>query len=150
MQNEKTGILYVLSQLGRDLLAETSLHFKSWEDGTTGYAFAVREPFYTSIPLSSLSEIAVTVNDRQVPENHVWLALREQRIPASVCRNLWELYWHIGEKAEIFITDPTLLQGGLKKKNKVALQMTVRPAYDYGLPEKKVDYAAEAEMEVVL
>ena len=84
----------------RDLFASRTI-----EPVPDGWRLLIRNPWYTGTHLSTVSFVRIGINGHAVPEEHVFLALRGQRIPATFARYLHEIWWGMGEVAEVLLTD---------------------------------------------
>jgi len=143
---KKQSTAAVLQLLARDLLADRHLYTNA---NGTSCMLLLRDPFYISIPLSALSHVRLQINEYNVPESCMALSVREQFIQISACRQIRELYWHMGECAQLIVSD-VVLPGLLQQKNHIELCLTVRPPYNYGLSEENIEYTVAAEMGVTV
>ena len=113
----------------------------------TVWQFSLRNPWYTSIPVSTVTSIDLSINGYAVAEKDVEFVIREQAIPFPYARNLYEMIWGFGECVYIRIIDPKIAEV-LQKKNKIAFDLMVRTAFEgYHLPNNRIDYPFEVEME---
>lgn len=111
------------------------------------WQFPLRNPWYTSIPVSVVTSIALSVNGYAIAEEQVEFVIREMAISFPYARNLHELIWGLGERAYVRIIDPRMAQV-IQKKNQVAFDLTLRTAFEgYHLPNNRIDYPFEVEME---
>lgn len=114
----------------------------------SAWQFSLRNPWYTSVPVSTVTSIDLTINGYAVAENNVEFVVRDQAIPFPYARNLHELIWGLGECVYIRIIDPHLVEV-VQKKNKVTFDLLMRTAFEgYHLPNNYIDYAFEVEMEM--
>jgi len=138
----KQGIV-VFSGIGqRDLLASDEI--KATEDG---WQISIRNPWYTGTHLSTVCFIKITVNDYQVPESHTYISLRGQRIPAAFAKNLHEIFWGMGEVADVYLTDPAL-NNILVKTNAIGVDIDMRTTFSYGFPDDILPYRLTGELEL--
>jgi hypothetical protein len=107
----------------------------------------IRNPWYTGTHLSTVSFIRITINGHLVPEEDTLLALRGQMVPSAYAKNLHELWWGMGEVAEICLTDKALA-GVLKAKNEVHVDIDMRTTFSYGFPNDTLPYRLTGELEV--
>lgn len=143
--SEQQSASYTFEKLAeRDLLAGNTLTI---DIGGGSYRFGVREPWYTTIPLSAISTISVTVNGYAVPAENIMLSLRGQMIPAESCKGIFEIHWNMGEAAEIVLVDSNLSEL-VTVKNTVTIAMELRTVFNYGLPGNKLNISRTAEMGV--
>lgn len=138
----KQGVV-VFSRVGqRDLLASNRIEAV---DG--GWRMLIRNPFYTGTYLSTVTFLRITVNGHQVPEADTFIALRGQRIPAAYARNLHEIWWGMGEVAEVFVTDPALADI-LTATNAIGVDIDMRTTFSYGFPNDTLPYRLTGELEL--
>lgn len=136
----KQGVM-VFSRLGeRDLFAGDAI---TAVEG--GWRLAIRNPFYTGTYLSTVSFLKVSVNGHMVPDAETFLSLRGQRIPAMFARNLHELWWGMGETAEVLLTDPALADI-LTDFNMVEVHIDMRTTFSYGFPNDTLPYRLSGEL----
>lgn len=136
----KQGVM-VFSRLGeRDLFADDAI---AAVEG--GWRLAIRNPFYTGTYLSTVSFLKVSVNGHIVPDAETFLSLRGQRIAASSARNLHELWWGMGETAEVLLTDAALA-GVLADTNTVEVHIDMRTMFSYGFPNDTLPYRLRGEL----
>lgn len=138
----KQGVV-VFSRVGqRDLFASPLI-----ERVEGGWRIEIRNPFYTGTHLSTVSFVTITANGHAVPDEHTYIALRGQRIPAAYAKNLHELWWGMGEVAEVYLTDPDLA-GVLTAKNTIDVAIDMRTTFSYGFPNDTLPYRLSGELEL--
>jgi Domain of unknown function (DUF6379) len=138
----KQGIV-VFSRVGqRDLFASDSI--LSAEDG---WRLPIRNPFSTGTHLSTVSALEVVVNGHPVPERETFFSLRGQVVPVAYAKNLHEIWWAMGEVAEVLLTDPELA-GVLVAKNEVHISIDMRTTFSYGFPNDILPYRLTGELGV--
>jgi hypothetical protein len=139
----KQGIV-VFSRVGqRDLFASNTI-----QSVENGWRVLIRNPFYTGTHLSTVSSLKITVNGHAVPETETLFALRGQLVPVAYAKNLHEIWWAMGEVAEVLLTDPDLA-GALTTKNEVQVSIDMRTTFSYGFPNDILPYRLSGEMGVV-
>lgn len=138
----KQGIFVFSRVAQRDLFV--SSHITRVPDG---WRILIRNPWYTGTHLSTVSFIRITVNGHTVPEEDTFLSLRGQKIPSACAKNLHELWWGMGEAAEITLTDDALTQI-LREKNDVNVDIDMRTTFSYGFPNDTLPYRLTGELEV--
>ncbi|HWO62179.1 MAG TPA: DUF6379 domain-containing protein [Umezawaea sp.] len=137
----KQGIR-VFSGLGqRDLLASDRI-----ETADSGWRMLIRNPWYTGTHLSTVSSMEIEVNGHAVPAENTLLSLRGQTIPIAHAKTMHELWWGMGEVAEVLLTDPAL-GGVLADKNVVHVDIDMRTTFSYGFPDDTLPYRLTVEME---
>jgi hypothetical protein len=138
----KQGIFVFSRVAQRDLFVCDAIEAADGE-----WRLRIRNPWYTGTYLSAVSFIRLTINGRRVPEEDTFLSLRGQRIPAAYAKNLHELWWGMGETAEIFLTDQALADV-LTPKNKISVDIDMRTTFSYGFPNDTLPYRLTGELEV--
>lgn len=137
----KQGVV-VFSRLGqRDLLASDRIEAV---DG--GWRLSIRNPFYTGTYLSTVTFIRVTLNGHRVAEADTFIALRGQRVPVAFAKNLHEIWWGMGEVAEILLTDPALADV-LTDRSELAIDIDMRTTFSYGFPDDTLPYRLSGQVE---
>lgn len=139
----KQGVVVFSRIAQRDLFAS-----KRIEAVEGGWRMLVRNPFYTGTYLSTVSFLRITVNGHLVPDAHTFIALRGQLIPAACAKNLHEVWWGMGEVAEVRITDPALA-ALLGPKNQVGVDIDMRTTFSYGFPNDTLPYRLSGELELL-
>ena len=138
----KQGVV-VFSRVGqRDLLASDRIEAV---DG--GWRILIRNPFYTGTHLSTVTFVRITLNGHVVPEADTFIALRGQRIPSAYAKNLHELWWGMGEVAEVFLTDQSLTDV-LAATNQINIDIDMRTTFSYGFPNDTLPYRLTGELEL--
>ena len=138
----KQGVV-VFSRVGqRDLLA--SDHIEAVEGG---WRFLIRNPFYTGTYLSTVTFLRITVNGHAVADADTFIALRGQRIPAAYAKNLHEIWWGMGEAAEVFLADAALADV-LVPINTIGIDIDMRTTFSYGFPDDTLPYRLTGELEL--
>ena len=142
------GLVEQFRQLGKRVaLPDLNLH-KITSENQSGYQFSIRNPWYTSIPVSTIMSIDLKINEYQVNENEILLVIRDQAIPFAYAKNLHELIWGLGECFQVRIMDPKLSEI-LISKNDINIQFLIRTAFEgYHLPNNQIMYLFNVEMEV--
>ena len=137
----RQGIV-VFSGLGqRDLFASSLI-----ESTEIGWRIRLRNPWYTGTHLSTLAMLRITVNDHVVAEASTLIALRGQTIPCAYAKNLHEIWWGMGEVADVYLTDPSL-GNKIAAKNEVEVAIDMRTTFSYGFPDDTLPYRFSGELE---
>jgi len=135
--------LVVFSRVGqRDLFASDKI-----EAVEGGWQILIRNPFYTGTHLSTVTFVHITVNGHRVPDADTLLGLRGQFVPAEYAKNLHELWWGMGEVAEVLLTDQAIA-GILAAKNEVGVDIDMRTTFSYGFPNDTLPYRLTGELEL--
>lgn len=111
-----------------------------------GWRILIRNPFYTGTYLSTVSILKVSVNGHQVPDAETFISLRGQRVPAAFARNLHEIWWGMGETAEVLLTDQALSRV-LGPSNTIDVHIDMRTTFSYGFPNDTLPYRLTGELE---
>lgn len=138
----KQGVVVFSRVAQRDLFASDTI-----ECVTDGWRFLIRNPFYTGTHLSTVTFVRITVNDHLVPDADTFIALRGQRIPTAYAKNLHELWWGMGEVAEIYLTDAALADV-LTARNTIGVDIDMRTTFSYGFPNDTLPYRLAGELEL--
>ncbi len=138
----KQGIV-VFSRVGqRDLFADNAI-----ERTPDGWRLLIRNPWYTGTYLSTVSFIRISVNGHTVPEMDTFIALRGQRVPAAYAKYLHEIWWGMGEVAEVLLTDAALADI-VATSNQVGVDIDMRTTFSYGFPNDTLPYRLTGELEM--
>lgn len=93
---------------------------------TTGFQFGARLPYYRSIPLSLLEDLAVSIDGEQVPRDSLQFSVHGNTYTLAQMETEVDDRWNMGEVA--YITIPK--EGGLPKgEHQVSLLLNMRIAY---------------------
>ena len=139
----KQGVVVFSRVAQRDLFASPRI-----EPVAEGWRIRIRNPFYTGTHLSTLSYLRIRVNGHQVPEEATLISLRGQAVPAAYARNLHEIWWGMGEEAEVLLMDQGLA-GVIGKINQVDVDIDMRTTFSYGFPNDTLPYRLTGELEGV-
>ncbi|MDR1641422.1 MAG: DUF6379 domain-containing protein [Clostridiales bacterium] len=140
----KQGIVVFSRVAQRDLFANGLI-----EKAEGGWRILVRNPWYTGTYLSTVTFIRVTINGHSIAEKDTYISLRGQLIPSAYAKNLHELWWGMGEVAELFLADSALSEA-LAPKNEVKVDIDMRTAFSYGFPNDTLPYRLSGELEARL
>ncbi|WP_145958953.1 DUF6379 domain-containing protein [Sphingobium sp. SCG-1] len=138
----KQGIVVFSRIAQRDLFVSNVIE---QEEG--GWRIMIRNPFYTGTHLSTVSSVKIAVNGHQVSDANTFIALRGQRIPAAYAKNMHEIWWSMGEAAEVFLTDQELTDV-LTDKNQINVDIDMRTTFSYGFPNDTLPYRLTGELEL--
>ena len=119
-KNDASASMFL--NLGRDMIAENTLRRVP-----EGWAVTLRMPFYTSFTLASITGAALCVNGTEVASEKLLLRLREQVFPLQYVSTIHEVYWHMGETAELVALETDL---PVQDVNEVRVQLCVRPGFE--------------------
>lgn len=95
-------------------------------DGSNGFSFGARLPYYRGQPLSVVEDLVVTVDGETVPRDQVRLSLGDSTWALDELPALTTLRWEFGEVARVSVLRP----GGLSvQPHEVALAVHLRISY---------------------
>jgi hypothetical protein len=143
------GLVEQFRNLGKRVALPDLNLYKNRIDEKYSYEFTIRNPWYTTIPVSTVISIDLIINDYLADEKEVLFVIRDQAIPMAYAKNLHELMWGMGECAKIRIMDQNLPKI-LKNKNDIRIQFVIRTAFEgYHLPNNQITYLFNVEMGVI-
>lgn len=135
--------LVVFSRIGqRDLFASDRITRVE-----EGWKILLRNPWYTGTHLSTFSFIRIIINGHEVPEANTLFALRGQLVPSAYLKYLHELFWKMGEVADVILTDPSLADA-LTDRNDIKVEIDMRTTFSYGFPDDTLPYRLTGELEL--
>ena len=120
-----------------------------WKNREKGYTeFVLRNPWYTSLPVSCVEDIRLVINDTEIPAEQVEFVIREQAIPFLYARNLYEMIWTMGETAVIRTYSPeafsVIHDGG---EVHLQLEFEIRTPFEgYQMPNNHIRYLFDEQM----
>lgn len=95
-------------------------------DGSNGFSFGARLPYYRGQPLSVVEDLVINVDGQDVPRSHVRLTLGEQTWTLDELPAFTEQRWEFGEVARVSVLQP----GGLTAQaHQVTLAIHLRISY---------------------
>ena len=94
-----------------------------------------------------MSFLKVSANGHLVPDAETFISLRGQRVPVGSARNLHEIWWGMGETAEVLLTDQAL-SDVLNPINTVEVHIDMRTTFSYGFPDDTLPYRLTGELEL--
>ncbi len=137
----RQGIAVFSRLAARDLFADSEIRAR--EDG---WLIRLREPWYTGTYWSTITRLRVTVNGFEVPEADTLFTLRGQTLPVAYLKFFHELWWELGEVADVFLTSQAL--GDIVgEKNTVDVAIDLRQTFSYGFPDDTLPVRASSELE---
>lgn len=137
----KQGIVVFSRLAARDLFATTEIAAHGG-----GWLIRLREPWYTGTYWSTISRLRVTVNGFEVPEADTLFTLRGQTLPVAYLKFFHELWWGLGEVADVLLTSPALSEI-VTEKNTVEVAIDLRQTFSYGFPDDTLPVRAISELE---
>lgn len=113
------------------------------------YSIDLGNPWYTGQFVSTIKNIGVKINNNTVDPEKVYFTLRGQRIQTETAKTLYELWWGMGELAQLQIKKDAIDQYIQKDKNDLEINMDMRSAMSYGIPDNTMNYQFTKTMEVI-
>ena len=119
-----------------------------------GIAVSVQLPWYRSLWLSAVDDVAVTVNGEAIPTDRLRFALQGRRYRIEELPEQWDTLWFVADKPEVVIPLDHAPAAGEKLTVEVVLTMRllymqIMPGVDGG-PGRYVTNRVPVEREVVL
>lgn len=110
----------------------------------------LREPFYTSSPLSSIKDLSVVLDGVKFTGNQISVAIRDQKIDLESAKTIHEIWWNFGETIDFILKVETPEQKKVLEKNSVKMNVKLlfRFTFGYGFPGDVLDIDLSKEMEV--
>ena len=68
-----------------------------------GLGIALTVPWYRSLWLSSVSDIAVAVQGREIPTDDLWVELRERTFRVDELADQWDVLWFIQDRLVVVV-----------------------------------------------
>jgi hypothetical protein len=109
---------------------DTVLTEDSLERRTDGLAIALTVPWYRSLWLSSVSDIAVAVDGRPVPAGGLRVELGDRTYRVDELRHRWDVLW--------FIQDPLVVVAPLDQPPAAGERVEVEVTVDLRLPYMQI------------
>jgi hypothetical protein len=98
--------------------------------------------------VSSIQNLALTINGNRIAHEDIFIIIRGQKIPVVLAKTLYEIRWGFGEVAQIFIESKSVKRESLRAENTVEIRLDVRTTINYGIPNNHVKYVLSRTMEV--
>ncbi len=111
-----------------------------------GFQFKLRNPWYTSQPISSLVKLIISVDGEKFETDKVRLNVRGQEIVLPKAYTMYDVNWGFPELIDVFVEKA----GGLKPGNhELSCEIVMRSTIEYGLPEEKINFPTKKLMKVL-
>ena len=119
-----------------------------------GIAVSVQLPWYRSLWLSAVDDVAVTVNGEAIPTDRLRFELQGREYRIEELPEQWDTLWFVADKPEVVIPLDHAPEAGEKLTVEVVLTMRllymqIMPGADGG-PGRYVTNRVPVEREVVL
>ena len=108
--------------------------------------FALRNPWYTNIPVSCVEDIKLVLDGREIPVDSIEFVIRDMAVPFRYAVNLYELVWSMGEISYILArTDVSDYNPG--SSCRMELEFEIRTPFEgYHLPNNRIRYLFDETM----
>lgn len=130
-----------------DVVCDDSLENIYVNGNKTGFQFQVRLSYYRGHFLSTIDEVGVKIDGKEIPTENIFLTLKGQEYGVAQLHSMVNEFWPIIEPATIKVFYP----GGLEKgKHKVEYTMYFRSPY-MAIGEQAympIDSCGEKELEI--
>lgn len=119
-----------------------------------GIAVSVQLPWYRSLWLSAVDDVAVTVNGEEIPTDRLRFALQRREYRIEELPEQWDTLWFVADRPDVLIDLGRAPEPGEQLTVEVVLTMRllymqIMPGVDGG-PGRYVTNRVPVEREVVL
>lgn len=113
-----------------------------------GIAVSIQLPWYRSLWLSAVSNVAVTVNGAEIPTDRIRFELQGRSYAIAELPEQWETLWFVADRPDVIISLDEVPAPG--EKLVVEVVLTMRLLYMQITPGRYVTNRVPVEREVVL
>jgi hypothetical protein len=113
-----------------------------------GIAVSVQLPWYRSLWLSAVDDVAVTVNGAEIPKDRLRFELQGRTYRIDELREQWDTLWFLQDRPDILIPLDAVPETG--DRVDVGVTLTLRLLYMQIAPQRYVGNRVQVEREVVL
>ena len=113
-----------------------------------GIAVSVQLPWYRSLWLSAVNDVAATVNGVQIPRDRLRFELQGTSYSIDELSNQWDTLWFVADRPDVVITLEDVPAAG--EKITVEVVLTMRLLYMQIAPQRYVTNRVPVQREVVL
>ena len=113
-----------------------------------GIAVSIQLPWYRSLWLSAVDDVAVTVDGVEVPREALRFELQGRSYRIDELREQWDTLWFLQDRPDIVIPLEDLPEAG--DRVDVDVTLTLRLLYMQIAPQRYVGNRVQVEREVVL
>lgn len=113
-----------------------------------GIAVSVQLPWYRSLWLSAVDDVAVTVDGVEIPKDRLRFELQGRSYRIDELREQWDTLWFLQDRPDIVI--PLDVVPGAGDRIDVDVTLTLRLLYMQIAPQRYVGNRVQVEREVVL
>ena len=112
-----------------------------------GIAVAIQLPWYRSLWLSAVDDVAVRINGDPIPKDQLRFELGGRSYTVAELPEQWETLWFVADKPDIIVPlDPAVATAPLD----VQVTLTLRLLYMQIAPQRYVGNRVQVQREVVL
>jgi Domain of unknown function (DUF6379) len=113
-----------------------------------GIAVSVQLPWYRSLWLSAVDDVAVIVNGAEIPKDQLRFELQGRSYRIDELREQWDTLWFLQDRPDILIPLDEVPKPG--DRVDVDVTLTLRLLYMQIAPQRYVGNRVQVEREVVL
>jgi hypothetical protein len=113
-----------------------------------GIAVSIQLPWYRSLWLSCVDDVAATVDGREIPRESLRFELQGTSYTIDSLPEQWETLWFVADKPQVIIPLDTVPEAGASID--VDIVLTLRLLYMQIAPMRYVGNRVEVERQVVL
>lgn len=113
-----------------------------------GIAVSVQLPWYRSLWLSAVDDVAVIVNGAEIPKDRLRFELQGRSYRIDELREQWDTLWFLQDRPDILIPLDEVPKPG--DRVDVDVTLTLRLLYMQIAPQRYVGNRVQVEREVVL
>jgi hypothetical protein len=113
-----------------------------------GIAVSVQLPWYRSLWLSAVDDVAITVNGAEIPKDRLRFELQGRTYRIDELREQWDTLWFLQDRPDILIPLDAVPETG--DRVDVGVTLTLRLLYMQIAPQRYVGNRVQVEREVVL
>jgi hypothetical protein len=113
-----------------------------------GISVSIQLPWYRSLWLSAVDDVAVAVNGADIPTDRLRFVLQDRSYRIDELREQWDTLWFLQDRPDIVIPLDEVPEAGARLH--VDVTLTLRLLYMQIAPQRYVGNRVQVEREVVL
>jgi Domain of unknown function (DUF6379) len=113
-----------------------------------GIAVSIQLPWYRSLWLSAVDDVAATVNGVEIPKDRLRFELQGRSYSIAELPDQWETLWFVADRPDVIIPLDPVPEAG--ERVDVDVTLTLRLLYMQIAPMRYVGNRVEVEREVML
>ena len=113
-----------------------------------GIAVSIQLPWYRSLWLSAVDDVAVTVNGAEIPRDRLRFELQGRSYRIDELPDQWDTLWFLQDRPDVVIPLDDVPEAG--DRIDVDVTLTLRLLYMQIAPQRYVGNRVQVEREVVL